>query len=59
MQTVWDMGATKEQFAAEVEKYYMFHSLRKANVLRQLEEQLNAEIEKNQAINNKVEEIEH
>ena len=38
MQTVWEMGSTKEQFAAEIEKYFTFHSIRKANVQRQLEE---------------------
>lgn len=58
MQTVWEMGASKEQFAVEVEKYYMFHSLRKANVQRQLEEQLHEEYEKNEMINSRVEEVE-
>jgi hypothetical protein len=32
MQTVWEMGATKEQFAIEIEKYFAYHQLRKANV---------------------------
>jgi hypothetical protein len=38
MNTIWEMGATKEQFAEEIERYFTYHSLRKANVQRQLEE---------------------
>ena len=58
MQTVWEMGATKEQFAAEVEKYFTYHSMRKANVQRQLEEQLQAELDKGEAIQSHADEIE-
>ena len=52
------MGSSKEQFASEVERYFAFHSLRKANVQRQLEEQLNNEIDKSEKINLKMDEIE-
>ena len=52
------MGATKEQFAAEVEKYFTYHSMRKANVQRQLEEQLQAELDKGEAIQSHADEIE-
>jgi hypothetical protein len=38
MQTLWEMGSSKEQFAAEIERYFAYHSLRKANMQRQLEE---------------------
>ncbi len=55
MQTVWEMGSTKEQFASEIEKYFTFHSIRKANVQRQLEEQLGLEIEKSERINSRIE----
>lgn len=52
------MGATKEQFAAEIERYFAYHSLRKANMQKQLEDQLNSEIEKSDKINQRVEELE-
>lgn len=58
MQTVWEMGATKEQFASEIERYFAFHSLRKANMVKQLEDQLNNEIDKGEKITTRVEEIE-
>ena len=57
MQTLWEMGASKEQFSAEIERYFVYHSLRKANMQRQLEEQLNAEIERSDKINSRVEEM--
>lgn len=58
MQNLWEMGVSKEQFAIEIERYFTFHSLRKANVQKQLEEQLNAEIDKSQRINSQVEQME-
>jgi len=58
MQTVWEMGAKKEQFASEIERYCAFHSLRKANMVKQLEDQLNNEIDKGEKITTRVEEIE-
>jgi len=57
MQGLWEKGLTKEQFATEVDRYFQFHSLRKANVQRQLEEQLNAEIEKSERINSQIEQM--
>lgn len=58
MQTLWEMGATKEQLAAEIERYFAYHSLRKANMQRQLEDQLTSEMDKGERINSRVEEIE-
>lgn len=58
MQGLWEKGLSQEQFAIEVDRYFQFHSLRKANVQRQLEEQLNAEIEKSERINSQIEQME-
>ena len=57
MQGLWERGLTREQFAAEVDRYFQLHSLRKANVQRQLEEQLNAEIEKSERISSQIEQM--
>jgi superfamily II DNA or RNA helicase len=58
MQGLWEKGLPREQFATEVDRYFQLHSLRKANVQRQLEEQLNAEIEKSERITSQIEQME-
>eukprot|EP00347_Sterkiella_histriomuscorum_P019926 403339774 len=43
MKTLWDMDLGKEHFSTEIERYFFYHSLRKSNVQKLLDDQLNME----------------
>ena len=43
LKTLWEMNMNKDQFSAEIERYFLYHSLRKTNVHKMIEDQLNLE----------------
>ncbi|CDW73733.1 UNKNOWN [Stylonychia lemnae] len=40
MKTLWEMKINKDQFSVEIERYFFYHSLRKSNVHKLIEDQL-------------------
>jgi hypothetical protein len=40
IETLYDKQVTAENFAAEIERYFFYHSIRKTKVIQQLQEQL-------------------